>query len=77
MTKSLFSAKHDRFRELITQARKNAGLTQEDLSKKLRRPQSFVSKYEIGERRLDILEFSELVKYLDIEPTSFFKELNK
>lgn len=38
-------------------ARKKAQLTQESLAKYLQKPQSFVAKYEKGERRLDVVEF--------------------
>ena len=42
--------------ELLTEIRVNAQLTQKQLSQKLNRPQSYVSKYESGERRLTIIE---------------------
>ncbi|WP_423908282.1 helix-turn-helix domain-containing protein [Candidatus Spongiihabitans sp.] len=48
------------FRRVLRQARKCAGLTQAELSKKLAKPQSYVSKYETGERRLDYLEVKEI-----------------
>jgi transcriptional regulator with XRE-family HTH domain len=51
--------------ELIT-ARKKAGLTQEDLARILKKPQSYVSKYEKSERRLDIIEFLEISKCLNL-----------
>ena len=57
MARSAFTGQYERFRELITEARKKAGLTQVQLAQKLSRPQSFVSKYELGERRLDVVEF--------------------
>jgi transcriptional regulator with XRE-family HTH domain len=46
--------------ELLRQVRIDAGLRQVDLAKKLRQPQSFVSKYESGERRLDLLELRQV-----------------
>jgi transcriptional regulator with XRE-family HTH domain len=46
--------------ELLRQVRIEAGLRQVDLAKKLRQPQSFVSKYESGERRLDLLELRQV-----------------
>lgn len=45
-----------RLRELLRQIRLDAGLRQTDLAERLQQPQSFVSKYESGERRLDLLE---------------------
>ena len=62
---------YKKLRELLVGARKTAGLTQADLSKRLSRPQSFVSKYERGERRLDVVEFGEVAKALDVDPAKF------
>jgi transcriptional regulator with XRE-family HTH domain len=62
---------HKRFRELLTEARKSASTTQAELSKRLGRPQSFVSKYERGERRLDVIEFAEVAHALGIDPLRF------
>ena len=42
---------------LMIAARKQAGITQTQLAARLKRPQSFVAKYEGGERRLDVIEF--------------------
>lgn len=71
MTKSVFSDKYDRFRQHLIEARKQAGLTQVKLSERLLRPQSFVSKYERGERRLDVIEFFEVAKAIGIDPIGF------
>jgi transcriptional regulator with XRE-family HTH domain len=57
-----------KFRELLVEVRKTAGLTQTELSQRLKRPQSFVSKYERGERRLDVVEFGEVAKALGVDP---------
>jgi ribosome-binding protein aMBF1 (putative translation factor) len=46
--------------QLLRQIRHEAGLRQEDLAERLGRPQSFVSKYETGERGLDVLELYEV-----------------
>jgi transcriptional regulator with XRE-family HTH domain len=74
--KSVFSDKYILLRQLLIEARKVANLTQADLSAKLSRPQSYVSKYERGERRLDLIEFLEVAKVLNIDPTSFFEKLS-
>lgn len=66
-----------RFRELLVEARKKADLTQAELSSRLNRPQSFVSKYERGERRLDVLEFREVARGLRIDPIEFLAKLYK
>lgn len=63
------------FTEMLVDARKKAGLTQAQLAARLHRPQSFVSKYENGERRLDLLEFSDVAEELGIDLPSFLKLL--
>ncbi|MBZ5620655.1 MAG: helix-turn-helix domain-containing protein [Acidobacteriia bacterium] len=65
---------HKRLQELLVQARKQANLTQAELSSRLKRPQSFVSKYERGERRLDVVEFGEVAKALGIDPLRFLRQ---
>jgi transcriptional regulator with XRE-family HTH domain len=60
---------------LLIEAREKRGLTQIDVSRKLGRPQSFVSKYENGERRLDVIEFLEVADALGVEPSRFIKQL--
>lgn len=67
--------KQKRFRELLIAARKQADLTQAELSSRLNRPQSFVSKYERGERRLDVVEFGEVAQALGIDPAKFLANL--
>ena len=64
-----------RFRELLVAARKKADLTQAELSSRLNRPQSFVSKYERGERRLDVVEFHEVASALGVDPVQFLAKL--
>jgi Helix-turn-helix len=51
------------------------GLSQEDVARRLKRPQSFVSKYETGERRLDIVEFVEVAEAIGFDPGGLVKEL--
>lgn len=56
MTNRLWGSGQTAFRQTIRQIRKQAGLTQVQMAEKLKKPQSYVSKYENGERRLDYLE---------------------
>nr|WP_174763080.1 helix-turn-helix transcriptional regulator [Anabaena sp. UHCC 0187] len=60
---------------MLIEARKEANLTQAELSAKLERPQSYVSKYERGERRLDLIEFLQLAQVLEIDPLTFIENL--
>jgi transcriptional regulator with XRE-family HTH domain len=73
--KSIFTSRYQKLKKLLIEARKDAGLTQVDLAAKLDRPQSFVSKYERGERRLDLVEFLEVADALRIDPAEFIEKL--
>jgi transcriptional regulator with XRE-family HTH domain len=61
--------------ELLRQVRKEAGLHQQELAVKLCKPQSFVSKYESGERRLDLLELRHICQCLNVELIVFVQRL--
>lgn len=73
--KSIFTSRYQRLKRLLIEARQDAGLTQVDLAAKLDRPQSFVSKYERGERRLDIVEFLEVADALGLDSAEFIEKL--
>ncbi|MDN7458580.1 MULTISPECIES: helix-turn-helix domain-containing protein [Burkholderia] len=77
MVKSLHSPSYVLFRQLLSKAREDAGLTQTEVAARLRRPQSFVAKYEGGERRLDVVEFIEVCAVLGVEPNSIITPLRK
>jgi len=63
------------FQELLRQTRVDAVLSQVELARSLGRSQSFVSKYESGERRLDVLELKEVCTALGISVTTFVRRL--
>lgn len=75
VTKSVFTERYERFRKRLVAIRKAASLTQTDVAYRLGRPQSFVSKYERGERRLDVVEFLEVAEVLGASPTDLLREL--
>ena len=77
MTRSAFTRKHEYFRKILVEARRDAGLTQVALAKKLGRPQSFVSKFERGERRLDVIEFVEVARALSLNAARIVSELER
>jgi transcriptional regulator with XRE-family HTH domain len=62
------------FRQMLVEARLACGLHQAVLADRLGKPQSFVSKYERGERRLDFPEFITLADALGLDVTSFIEE---
>lgn len=68
MGKSIHTPQHQKLRELLIAARKKANLTQAEVAERLGRPQSFVAKYEGGERRLDVIEFVEVARAIGVDP---------
>ncbi|MEB3830529.1 helix-turn-helix domain-containing protein [Phormidium sp. CCY1219] len=75
MSKSVFTEKYTKFRRLLIQMRQANELTQVQVAQKLQKPQSFVSKYERGERRLDVVEFLEVSKALGVSPHELLRQL--
>lgn len=68
-------AQYSAFKEGLIRARRNAGLSQVQLAQRLGTTQQFISKYETGERRLDVVEFVELMRVLDGDPTEILEEI--
>ena len=60
---------------LLAEARAAAGLTQAQVAERLKRPQSFVSKYENGERQLDVVEFIAVCKAIAISPSELINRI--
>ena len=75
MPKSSNSPRRARLRALLVHARKDARLTQADLAKALGKPQSYVSKYETGEKRRDIIELIDVTSRFGSSLTVLTKEL--
>jgi len=71
---SIFTQRHQELIGFIASARKAAGITQVELAERLGRPQSFVSKVERGERRLDVIEFCQVAEALGRDPANLLKE---
>jgi transcriptional regulator with XRE-family HTH domain len=71
--KSLYTREQQRLVALLRTCREEAGLTQSVLARQLRRHQSFVSKYESGQRRLDLIELTEICRVLGVELIDFVK----
>ncbi len=65
------------FRAMLTELRRDKGVTQEVLADLLGVPQSYVSKYELGERRLDLVETLEICRALNTDPVAFVRHLMK
>jgi transcriptional regulator with XRE-family HTH domain len=69
--------KYKKFQQLLVACRQERGITQNQLAERLGRPQSFVSKYENGERRIDLVEFLEIANALAVNPTEFIARLQE
>lgn len=59
--------------QALIQARKNAGITQVELALRIRRRQTFVSKYETEERRLDVAEYIAIARAIGAEPIELIR----
>ena len=77
VTKSVHTRNYTRFLELLITARKTARVTQDEVAERLNRPQSFVSKYENGERRVDVIEFLDIAQAIGFDPISFMRKVLK
>jgi transcriptional regulator with XRE-family HTH domain len=75
ITKTVHSSEQAAFCALMVAARKQAGLTQHELARRLKRPQSFVAKYEGGERRIDVVEFVAIVRAIGADPVKLLRDL--
>ena len=75
MTRSVFSPAYRRLREWLIEARHARGISQAQLADLLGRPQSFISKYERGERRLDFVEVLEIAAALHVDACDLVREL--
>jgi transcriptional regulator with XRE-family HTH domain len=60
----------------MIEARRKAGLTQHELAKRLKKPQSFIAKYEGGERRIDVVEFVAICRAIAADPVKLLKKLS-
>jgi transcriptional regulator with XRE-family HTH domain len=74
MQKSLKSAEYARLIAMLVVVRKEAEIRQQALAKKLGKPQSFVAKYEGGERRIDLIEFIAIARALGADPLKLFRD---
>ncbi len=77
MRKSIYTADQQQLQALLKELRSEAGLRQTELGDRLGTPQSFVSKYEVGERRLDFLELRMVCEALGVTMTEFVKRFER
>lgn len=70
-----FKNRHELLGQFLVEARREAGLTQDELAEKLGRKRAYVSKYELGQRKLDVIEFLTITKAIGIDPVQIIKKL--
>ena len=75
--KSPSKSDYEIFCRCMIAARKDAKLTQATIAKSLKKPQSFVAKYENGERRLDVVEFLLVARVIGVDPCDILKEVEQ
>jgi transcriptional regulator with XRE-family HTH domain len=73
---NIYSRRHEAFRTLLRTIRKEAGLGQAEVAARLGRPQSFVSKYESGQRRLDLIELEMVCHALGVALPEFVRRFS-
>lgn len=75
MTKSVFTGAYASFVEAMIEARRSAGVTQIELGARLGKTQTWVSTYERGVRRLDVVEFYAIAKAMGLSPEELFTSI--
>jgi transcriptional regulator with XRE-family HTH domain len=75
LAKTLHTERHRKLRELLIAQRKAAGLTQTVLAERLGKPPSYVAKYELGDRRLDVLEYLDIAAAIGFDPSEPLRSL--
>ena len=71
LEQQVYNDRYKRFLARLREARRQAGLTQAEASRRLGKHQSFLSKCESGERRVDFVELSALADLYQVEITFF------
>jgi transcriptional regulator with XRE-family HTH domain len=77
MQKTIYTSGQKELIGLLREKREQAGLSQSEVARRLGRSQSFVSKYELGELRLDLVELRTLCLALGVSLPSFVQEFEK
>jgi len=75
MAKSVFTDAYASVREALIALRKDAGVTQVELARRLGKPQQFVSRYELGIRRIDLVEFCVIARALGEDSVDSFRKV--
>ncbi|MDR1401892.1 MAG: helix-turn-helix domain-containing protein [Puniceicoccales bacterium] len=74
LRKTIYTKEYHMLLERLKNRREELGISQDKLSQLLGRTRTFVSKAELGERRLDILELMHYLEMLQLDPKQFFND---
>ncbi|MFO0893022.1 MAG: helix-turn-helix transcriptional regulator [Isosphaeraceae bacterium] len=77
MEKSIYTREYKVLLRLLREARERAGVTQVELARRLGQTQSFVSKIEVGDRRLDLVQLRTVLAALDVRLGSFVRRFEE
>ena len=75
MNKTIYSRQSEYLQKTLATLREKAGLTQRQLAERLRREHSLVGRLELGERRLDVVEFYQVCKACGASPENIARGL--
>ena len=77
MEKTIYTAEYAQLLRLLRETREKANVTQTELAERLGRSQSFVTKFERGDRRLDAIQLRTICQVLGTDLVSFVAELER
>jgi len=77
LPRTLGTPRHSALRDFIVEKREAAMLTQDKVSARLKRPQSFIASIETGQRRVDVVELLDLAKAIGFDPHEALDRLSK
>lgn len=75
MRGDIFSAEHQKLREVLRRERLAAGLRQSDIAKETNRSQAYISKFEKGDLRLDVIDFVRVCQSIGCDPHAVLREI--
>jgi hypothetical protein len=75
VNKTIYTRQAECLREVLVQIRQKAGLTQRQLAAKLRRERNLIGRLEVGQRRLDVVEFYSICKACAADPRKIMEDL--
>jgi transcriptional regulator with XRE-family HTH domain len=73
MARGVHREEYAKLRQALVAARESAGVTQAALARRLGRSQSFVAKYELGDRRLDVVDYLAVCRELGVDPSHLLR----